>query len=542
MVDSCAVGPLKPGDPERLGRFEIVGRIGAGGMGVAFLARTDAGEVAVVKTVQMEFADDGEARRRFRREVLSASAVESPFVPEVLASDVGAARQWVAIEYIEGPTLAELIAAEGPLPTDRQYALGAALADGIARLHANGLIHRDIKPSNIICTASGPRLIDFGIAVVTNLDGLTLTGALAPGSPGWMAPEQLDPHANPTPAIDVFAWGCVLWFAATGSSPVAGRTVAESLERLRCWNPHGLASPASLHSDLAPLVVRSLRYLPSDRGSAADIAASLSAPGQGSASELVASTWNPEAHTAALQVPTALQTKIDLEPTKRKGLRPLVAVLGAMTVTGTAVLAWSTLATGREPYVPTGSDKQLRASTGSTPSGPHREPSGPPADQQTTKSAPSTSPSTSNPSTSPSSPDVLPPLDGYGGARRVGYGPVKLGMTRTQLLATGEVVRGPTGSGNCANYLLRAGGTATFSRAQGRVVYIVFEGEMATSKGIRMGSPQQAAFKAYPDAPIDRLGLMYPPVVPPHVFYTIGFFGRRVDTIVLMSDRQDCAN
>ncbi|WP_167736472.1 protein kinase [Nocardioides sp. 1609] len=168
MVDPDWLIPLKAGDPTSLRRCEILGRLGVGGMGVAFFARS-VGKAAVVMMIQLDFADDPDAGRRVRREVPAASAVETPFVPEVLASDVSAVRQWVAMEYIEGATLEQLIRTCGSLDRHQQRALGAALAAGWTDLRRHGPIHRDLKPSNVISTSAGPRLIDFGVAFFGSL-------------------------------------------------------------------------------------------------------------------------------------------------------------------------------------------------------------------------------------------------------------------------------------------------------------------------------------------------------------------------------------
>src|SRR4051812_31247013 len=160
--------PLKPGDPHAFGRFEIVGRLGAGGMGVAYLARSEDQTWVVAKAVRLDFADDPDLRARFRREVLTLSAVESQFVPQVLASDLTADRQWVALEYLQGQTLRDKVRSGGPLPAELQVALAVGVAEGLAELHDRGLIHRDVKPDNVICTAAGPRLVDFGVARFEN--------------------------------------------------------------------------------------------------------------------------------------------------------------------------------------------------------------------------------------------------------------------------------------------------------------------------------------------------------------------------------------
>lgn len=536
--------PLKPGDPEQLGRFRIVSRLGAGGMGVAYLAETDDGATAVVKAARIDFADDPDVRRRFRLEVMASIAVESPFVPDVLASDVSAERQWVAIEYIKGPTLAELVRDQGPLAPNKQYALAAALADGLAQLHANGLIHRDVKPSNIICTRSGPRLIDFGIAVRENVPGATRTGALAPGSPGWMAPEQLDPFASPTAAIDIFAWGCICWYAATGQTPLTGATSEDSIRKLRAWRSTDAVPPVSMHPSLAPLVRHSLVTPPADRPTAASIAGALSDNGGNITSELVATAWDPLAATSKLEDLTRRGTLI--EPDGRQVAvrgrgRILASILAAAVVTGglTWVVGTGPQTDSKDGASPVAADRASAASpTASTAQVPTSEP--PTSPGATLTNEPRTK-QTPSPTSEPEEPG-LPPLPGYGGERRVGYGAVKLGMTRAELEATRETTGYDAATGgSCIRYWLRAGGAAFFSVAQQRVVAIEFTGRMATSKGIKIGSSGDEVYTAYPDAPVDRLGTVVAPVVPPHVYYEINIFGDRVELIVLASDRQDCA-
>lgn len=536
--------PLKPGDPEQLGRFRIVSRLGAGGMGVAYLAKADDGATAVVKAARSDFADDPDVRRRFRLEVMASIAVESPFVPDVLASDLSAERQWVAIEYIEGPTLAELVRDQGPLTPSKQYALAAALADGLAQLHANGLIHRDVKPSNIICAKSGPRLIDFGIAIRENVRGATRTGALSPGSPGWLAPEQLDPFAAPTAAIDIFAWGCICWYAATGRTPFTGATSEDSIRNLRAWRSTDAVPPASMHPTLTSLVRPSLVTKPTDRPTAASIAGALSDQGGSVTSQLVATAWDPTAATSKLEDLTrdaTLREPHGWEAQVRRRRRILAPTLAAAVVL--VALIWVVDTRPQNDFTdgvtPVATDRSSAAS--------------PPAPEAPVpSSAPPTSPEailTKEPLTeqakSPKSEGEeaeLPSLPGYGGSRRVGYGAVKLGMTRAELEATGETTGYDAATGgSCVRYWLRAGGAAFFSVAQQRVVAIEFTGPMATSKGIRIGSTGDEVYRAYPDAPVDRLGTVVAPVVPPHVYYQISIFDDRVELIVLASDRQDCA-
>lgn len=212
-------GALMPNDPDRLGRFVLRRRLRAGGMGVAYLAESDSGSPAVVKTLRTDRAASAAYRSKFRREILAASSVRSSFTAQVLASDLEAERQWVAIDFVPGPTLDRLVGQVGPLRGPHLTALALALAEGLAQLHALRLVHRDLKPSNIICADDGPRLIDFGIAEFEHDDLLTVAELGQLGSPGWIAPERLAGPSRPAASEDMYAWGCVCWYAATGQQP-----------------------------------------------------------------------------------------------------------------------------------------------------------------------------------------------------------------------------------------------------------------------------------------------------------------------------------
>lgn len=542
--------PLRPGDPERLGRFDVIGRLGAGGMGVAYLARDETGNQAVVKTIQVDFADDSDSRRRFRREVLAASAIESTFVPEVLASDVSADRQWVAIEYIEGPTLAEMVVQQGPFGQNQQLALAAALADGLTQLHLNGLIHRDLKPSNIICTSRGPRLIDFGIAVMQQLSALTRTGGLAPGSPGWMAPEQLDPYSTPTPAIDVFAWGCVCWYAATGRSPFAGASAEDSISALRAWTSTHKTPPKSLHPTLRPLVVDALNPSPDERPAAPALAGSLGATFPGTTSEMVAATWDARATTPIATRTTPQVTSLDVAtpPNRRRFRQTLLAASALSLVAAASVgIAWSVtsfrlsdISRGLNTGTPTSATD---AAANPSPSVTTREPAAVDASEPASTEQSTSPPVAGSPDDAVSISDgqKLGRLPGYGGNRRVGYGSIKLGMTRAQLLATGETMPVQKATSGCTKYPMPSGGYAVFSENLGRVAYIEFANEMATSRGIKVGARWKDVRAAYPEASYSPDGLMTAPVVPPHVYYLFGGTDFFVTQVILLSDRQDCA-
>ncbi|MFD8222740.1 serine/threonine-protein kinase [Streptomyces massasporeus] len=222
---------LGPGDPlgvppgvkhgGSIGAYRLLARLGAGGMGHVYLARSERGRTVAVKLVREELAAQEEFRERFRQEVQAARRVGGYWTAPVLDADTEAAVPWVATGYVAGPSLQQVVGHDhGALPERTVRILAAGLAHALKDIHAAGIVHRDLKPSNVLVTIDGPRVIDFGIAraleTVTD-GGLTRTGALV-GSPGFMAPEQVRGDRI-TPACDVFCLGSVLAYAATGALP-----------------------------------------------------------------------------------------------------------------------------------------------------------------------------------------------------------------------------------------------------------------------------------------------------------------------------------
>ncbi|MEU9103281.1 bifunctional serine/threonine protein kinase/MFS transporter [Streptomyces xanthophaeus] len=206
-------------DPHRIGPYRLIARLGAGGMGLVYLGRSEGGRTVAVKVVQAEFAGNPEFRRRFAREVAAARRVGGSWTAAVLDADTEAAVPWVATQYIPGPDLHTVVAKDfGPLPEDSVRTLANRLALALQAVHGAGLIHRDLKPSNVLVTVDGPRVIDFGIArAMESLTGDSLhtrTGMLI-GSAGFMSPEQVR-GLELTSASDVFCLGAVLVYAATG--------------------------------------------------------------------------------------------------------------------------------------------------------------------------------------------------------------------------------------------------------------------------------------------------------------------------------------
>jgi hypothetical protein len=208
---------LTPTDPARIGGHRLLARLGAGGMGVVYLGRAESGELAAVKVILPEYADQAEFRARFGREVAAARRVDSPWAVPVTGADPDAARPWLATAFVPGPSLAEAVAACGPLPPRGVRVLGRMLARALTAVHDAGLVHRDVKPGNVLLAVDGPRLIDFGIARAAG-DTVLTSASLVVGTPGFLAPEQA--QAQPaSPASDVFALGCLLSYAATGRLP-----------------------------------------------------------------------------------------------------------------------------------------------------------------------------------------------------------------------------------------------------------------------------------------------------------------------------------
>ncbi|MFB4302543.1 WD40 repeat domain-containing serine/threonine protein kinase [Actinomadura sp. NTSP31] len=222
--------PLRPEDPRQVGSYLLRGRLGAGGMGEVYLGRSPGGRDVVVKLIRSEYAGEPKYRRRFAREVQAAQRVGGFHTAQVVEADPEADPPWMVTEYIPGPSLQELVQARGPLSAEAVLALAAQLSEGLAAIHACGLVHRDLKPGNVVMADSGPRIIDFGIAREADASVLTEDGTVV-GTYAFMSPEQV--HARQVGrASDVFSLGGVLVFAATGHSPFAAGTLPAIVYRI----------------------------------------------------------------------------------------------------------------------------------------------------------------------------------------------------------------------------------------------------------------------------------------------------------------------
>ncbi|MEU6939919.1 serine/threonine-protein kinase, partial [Streptomyces rubiginosohelvolus] len=266
--------PLTSEDPRTVGPYRTLVRLGAGGMGVVYLARSAGGSLAAVKVIRAEHAADPGFRARFRREAEAAARITGPWVVPVLGADTEAREPWLATAFVPGPSLAQVVTAGGPLPPVTVRALGSRLAEALAAVHEAGLIHRDLKPGNVLLALDGPRLIDFGIARHEGATALTATGAVI-GTPGYLAPEQAS--AGPLgPPCDVFSLGCVLVYAATGRGPFGEGGGAGALFRTVHEEPDLTGVP----SHLTPLIAACLAKDPAARPTASRLRDATAADGE----------------------------------------------------------------------------------------------------------------------------------------------------------------------------------------------------------------------------------------------------------------------
>ena len=283
MGPQSALAPLRRWDPERIGPFGLLGRLGAGAMGQVYLGRSTAGRLVAVKTIKIEFAEEAGFRSHFAHEVAAARRVSGVFTAAVVAADADADVPWLATAYIAAPSLSRLVRGGGPLPVPAVRWLAAGCAEALESIHHAGLVHRDLKPSNVLVSPDGPRVIDFGVARAAERIQLTVTrGAL--GTPAYMAPEQARDTRQASAASDIFSLGATLLFAATGHPPYLGDTVMDILVRLATEAPDVTDLPAELVPVVTACLERSPRNRPTSTALLAELAPFVGAtasPGSG---------------------------------------------------------------------------------------------------------------------------------------------------------------------------------------------------------------------------------------------------------------------
>ena len=300
--------PLRPHDPTRLGQYELLGRLGSGGMRVVYAARAlQGGDLVALKVIRAELTHRPELRERFRREVAAARRV-APFctasVLDAHLDGLAGGVQYIVSEYVAGPTLDRVIRQQGPLPPSGLHALAVGVAGALSAIHAAGIVHRDLKPSNVLLGATGPRVIDFGMARMA--DGAMLTThSGSTGTPAYMAPELHQGH-EATPAADVFAWGAAIAFAGTGR-PVFGGGAGAAVAYRIVWGEPDLDG---FDAHLRPLVELALAKDPAQRPSARELLLRLTSGATGpqeAVERVLATGWRPvdeAASRSAAAVPT----------------------------------------------------------------------------------------------------------------------------------------------------------------------------------------------------------------------------------------------
>jgi serine/threonine protein kinase len=327
------VEPLEPEDPAWVGKYQIQGRLGSGGMGRVFLARTPGGRTVAVKLIRPELAEDHGFRERFAREVAAARKVSGAFTAPVIDADLDAPQPWLVTSFIEGLSLADAVEARGPMPADEVIGLAAGLAEGLEAIHAAGVVHRDLKPSNVLLASDGPRIIDFGIARAADSARLTGTAGIV-GSPGFMSPEQARGRKCEPPS-DVFSLGSVLVYAVAGEGPFGSGTPDVLLFRVVHSQPDTDRVPAQLR----PIIERCLAKDPQLRPTTGEL---LSACGELARSQPPGTladrpAQNPKTVRAA--APPATNGPVKDQPRSPKRLsrrRWLLAACAAVVLAGAA--------------------------------------------------------------------------------------------------------------------------------------------------------------------------------------------------------------
>jgi predicted Ser/Thr protein kinase len=268
MGTPMTTSPLRPSDPRRLGEYRLLSRLGEGGMGTVYLGRDLDGRPVAVKAIRPEHANNREFRDRFRSEVQRARQVPSFCTAAVLDADPDDDTPYLVVEYVEGPSLQDVVEERGPMSPGDLHSVAVGVAAALTAIHGAGVIHRDLKPSNVLLSLGLPKVIDFGIARALEATTKHTRPGRWVGTVDYMAPERLDPDVGPvTPAADIFAWGGVIVFAGTGRNPFLGDTPVATAAQILTKAPELRGVPDSL----VELVRQAFAKDPGDRPAANDL-------------------------------------------------------------------------------------------------------------------------------------------------------------------------------------------------------------------------------------------------------------------------------
>ncbi|MFI7454949.1 serine/threonine-protein kinase [Nonomuraea sp. NPDC049714] len=323
------------GETSHIGRYRLLRVLGQGGMGTVHLAEDSSGQQVAIKVINPEFSQHEQFRMRFRREADAARRVRRFCTAAVLEAALDGGQLYVVTEYVPGPNLEQAVQQSGPLRGSSLDALAVSVATALTAIHGAGVVHRDLKPSNVLLSPVGPRVIDFGIArALDTLGGVTGTGELI-GTPRYMAPEVL--RGEPvSPACDVFSWGCLIAYAASGRSPFPGETLPAIVYQVLNTEPN----LDDVEPGLRELVMAALHKDPATRPTAQQLL-----------DHLVGRSAAPEQAAQTVQVAWQKATTPVFEAAPRKHRGRLFAgiAVAAALVVAVATTAWAMLSSSGPP-------------------------------------------------------------------------------------------------------------------------------------------------------------------------------------------------
>ncbi len=321
--------PLRPGDPTTLGWFQLLARVGEGGMGTVFLARDAAGRRAAVKAIRPDIAADQEFRARFSNEVRRARQVPAFCTAAVLDADPDGEMPWMAVEYVDGPSLEAVIRDHGPLPEHELQSVAVGVATALVSIHGAGVVHRDLKPANVLLAPSSPKVIDFGISRSTDSASVLTRPDHMVGTIAYMAPERFDTTGRLpiTPAADIFAWGVLVAYAVTGRTPFGGESPLATAGSILTQPP----DLTGLTGRLRDLVAATLVKDPAARPNAASVLDKLLRDGEPTSRQRAVA--QPDLYAAALEASAAAARR----DVRRRLRHRAAAAAAALTLIGGSV-------------------------------------------------------------------------------------------------------------------------------------------------------------------------------------------------------------